>query len=197
MKCFKMLGLASVAVAALMVFVTSASATTLTSPTGTVYTGTITIEEEGAIELHGSFTTVKCKQSHLEFHVSRHGVGVTVAGNLTTHSFAECNFPVTVLKAGSMEIHAVNCNANNECTGTLTSTGTELTVGTSIANCIFTTSNTHLGTITPTNDTGGHATLDTDSTAIPRTGHSIFCGSSGTMTGSHTISTPSTLWINP
>lgn len=196
MRYLKLFGLAAVAATALMACAGAASATVLTSPTGTVYTGKVTIEPHTVIELHGSFTTVKCNDAHLEFNVERHGVGVTVGGNTTTHTFYECNFPVTVLKAGSIEIHAVNCNPNNECTGTITSTGTEMQVETSIGTCIFTTSNTHIGTLTPTNDTEGHATIDTNSTKLPRTGGSIFCGSAGTLTGAHTVTTPSTLWVN-
>ena len=196
MKYVKMLGLLAVAVSALMAFAATASATTLTSPTGTTYTGTIKSESEGATTLHGSFVDVSCGKSQVEGKVETHGTGVTAGGKISKLTFEECNFKTTVLKAGSLEVHAVTCDANNECTGTLTSSGAEITIATSIANCIFTTSNTHIGTLTPTNDTGGHATLDIDSSAIPRTGHSIFCGSSGEWTGSYTVTSPSTLWIN-
>lgn len=198
MKYVKMLGLLALAASALMAFAATASAVTLTSPTGTVYTSTITAESEGtATELHGSFITVSCKKSHVEGKVEQHGSGVTAKGNISTLSFSECNFPVKVLKAGSLEVHAISCNVNNECTGTVTSSEAEVTIETSIANCLFTTKATDVGTLTPTNDTGGHATLDINSAGIPRTGHSIFCGSAGTWTGSYTVTTPSTLWINP
>lgn len=197
MRYLKMLGLAALALSALTAFAASAPATVLTSPTGTVYTGPVTIEEELVFKLDGSFTAVECKFDHLEFNVEQHGPGVTVKGNLQTHSIGECNFPVTVLKAGAFEIHATKCPANGiECTGTITSTGTEMSIETSVGKCVFTTSSTDFGLITPTNDTNGHATIDTESSKLPRTGGSILCGSSATMTGSHTISTPATLWID-
>jgi hypothetical protein len=194
MKIIKMLGPVAMAVAALAAFAATASATKLTSPISTVYTSEITAESEGATSLHGSFTTVTCQKSHVAGNVEQHGPGKTVKGSLSKLSFTECNFPVKVLKAGSLEIHAVNCSVY--CTGTLTASGGEITIETSIANCLFTTSSTHIGTLTGTDDTGGHATLDINSAGIPRTGHSIFCGSSGTWTGSYTVTRPVTLWID-
>ena len=194
MKYVKMLGLLAVAAAALMAFAATASATTVTSPTGTVYTGTITAESEGHTILHGSFLDVTCSKSHVEGKIESQGSGKTATGKISTLSFSECNYAVTVLKPGTLELHAVNCGTY--CTGTLTSNGAEITIKTSVASCIFTTSNTHLGTLTPTNDTGATATFDIDSAAIPRTGHSVFCGSSGEWTGSYTVNPPNNLWID-
>ena len=193
MKYLKILGLAALAGGTLMAFVATSSATTLTSPTGTTYTGTVTIEEE-EIAFDGAFTTIKCSESHIEFDVEQHGANVTVAGKVKTHSMSGCNFAVTVKNPGIMEIHAVGTGTHR--TGTLTSSGTEISIATSVGTCVFTTSSTHFGTITPTNDTGGHATLDTESAKLPRTGGSFLCGSSATMTGSHTISKPEKLWID-
>jgi hypothetical protein len=210
MRNLKMLGLLAIAGAALMAFVGTASATTLTSPTGTSYTGIVTAESHGTTSLHGAFVTVSCAKSHVEGKIEKHGVGVTVSGKISTLSFTECNFPVTVVKPGSLEVHAINTTPSGSnptihtcttayCTGTLTSTGAEIKIHTSIGECIFTTSNTDIGEITPTNDTGGHATFDigTHGTGvIPRTGGSFFCGSTGQWTGSYTVTTPSTLWID-
>jgi hypothetical protein len=200
MKFIKMLGLLAVAAAAMMAITATASATTLTSPTGTVYTGTITAVSEGATSLHGPFTTVTCQKSHVEGKVEKHGNGVTAGGKLSTLSFSECNFPVTVLKAGSLEIHPVTHTAPGvETTGTVTSSGAEITIQTSIANCLFTTSGTDVGTFTGTEDqktATTTATLDINSAGIPRTGHSIFCGSSGTWTGSYEITTPDHLFLD-
>lgn len=200
MKYGKMLGLLAVAAAALMAFVGTASATQLTSPSGTVYTSTISATA-GVTELHGSFVTVKCNKSSVSGSVEGHGTSVTAGGLISTLTFSECNFPVTVKKAGSLEIHTeytteedghktqkLTANGN----GTLTSDGAEITIQTSIANCIFTTSGTDIGTLTG----GTTAKLDINSAAIPRTGHSVFCGSSGTWTGSYTVNTPDTLLVD-
>jgi hypothetical protein len=187
MKYVKMLGLLAVAAAALMAFAGTASATTITSPSGTAYTGEIKATA-GATELHGSFITVKCNTSAVTgSKVETHGAGVTAKGPVTTLTFSECNFPVKVVKAGSLEVHATSGG-----NGTLTSNGAEITIETSIANCIFTTKETDVGTLTG----GTTAKLDINSASIPRTGHSVFCGGSGTWTGSYTVNTPDTLLVS-
>lgn len=195
MKFIKMLSLLAVAAAALMAFAASASATTVTSPTGTAYTGTITAVSEGTTTLHGVFTDVECKESHVEGKIESQGSGKTAFGKIATLSFGGCNFHTTVLKPGTLELHAVNCGASY-CEGTLTSSGAEITIVTSIANCIFTTSATDVGNVTGTDKTGGNATFDINSANIPRTGHSIFCGSNGVWTGSYKVTTPTSLWVD-
>lgn len=192
MKYAKMLGLLAVAVAALMAFAGTASATTLTSPSGTTYTSTIKSSSEGTTSLHGPFTTVSCTASTVEGKVEKHGAGVTVSGAISKLTFSGCNFPVTVLKAGSLEVHNISGTKD----GTLTSNGAEITIQTSIASCIFTTSNTDIGRLTAAPSNTGHATLDINSAGIPRTGHSVFCGSSGTWTGSYKVETPTGLLVD-
>jgi len=200
MKYVRILGLLAVAASALMAFASTASAATLTSPTGTTYTGTITATSTHTV-LHGSFTDVTCTHSHMEGTVAKHGASTTVSGPISTLTFTGgCN--VTVKKAGSLELHAIKsttphetCASGTYCTGTLTSSGAEVVVHTSVGECVFTTSNTSLGTVTPTNDTGGAAIFHIAAT-IPRTGGSFLCGASGIWTGTYTVSTPSTLWID-
>jgi hypothetical protein len=195
MKFIKMLGLLAMAVAAMSAFVATASATTLTAPTGTPYTATIKAHSPNT-SLHGPFTTVSCT-SEVEGKVEQHGNGVTVSGKISKLTFTNCNFPVKVLKAGSLEIHPkTHVDPGIETTGTVTSSGAEITIETSIANCIFTTSNTDVGTFTGTEDTKSTAALDINSASIPRTGHSIFCGSSGQWTGTYSISSPDELWLD-
>lgn len=221
MKYVKMLGLLAVAVAALSAFAASASATQLTSPTGTTYTGTITAVNEGNVSLDGSFVTVTCEVSHVEGKVEQHGAGVTVKGKIAKLTFsnkggAACNFPVTVVENGSLEIHAVSektnaegkkeivaCNTAGqvECTGTLTSSGAKVSIATSVGTCVFTTNATDIGTVTPTNDTGATATLDIGGPEgktgrIPRTEGNFLCGSQGQWTGSYSVTTPDSLWID-
>lgn len=194
MKYIKMLGLLAVAASAIMAFAATASATTITSPTGTAYTGTLTAESEGTTELDGAFVTVKCGTSHVEGAVESQGAGVTAKGPISSLSFEECNYTTTVENSGSLELHANS--VGTEVTGTLTSTGAEVSIATSVGTCVFTTNGTSVGTVTPTNDTGGHATLDINSSKIPRTKGNFLCGSSGTWTGSYTLTQPSTLWID-
>jgi hypothetical protein len=173
---------------ALLASTAGASANTLTSQIGTPYTGTIKAQSEGTILLHGPFTTVSC-ESTIEGKVEQHGAGVTVAGKVASLAFAKCNYPVKVLNAGSLEIHAL---AGGK--GTVTSSNAEITIETSIAICLFKTSGTDIGTLTDSSITGENARLDIEGASIPRTGHSFFCGSSGTLTGSYKVTTPSALY---
>jgi hypothetical protein len=186
MKYVKMLGLLAVAAAALMAFAGVASATTLTSPTGTTYTGEIKAEA-GTTELHCPFTTVSCTKSTVAGKVENSGAGVTAGGKISSLTFTGCNFPVTVLKPGSLEIH--HTSGYN---GTLTSTGAEITIETSIASCLYKTSATDVGSLTG----GSPAKLAINSAAIPRTGHSFFCGSSGQWTGSYEVTSPTSLYVD-
>jgi len=210
MKRLKFLGLLAAAIAAFMAFAAGASATALTSPTGTTYTSTLTASSSN-IAYDGAFTTISCSGSHFEGKVETHGAGVTAIGKLSTLSFSGCNFPMTVLKAGSLEIHPVKtvefepgkfrleACTSGECTGTVTSTGTELTMATSVGSCIYTTIGTDTGLLTPTNDTGGTARIDIGlhgGGVIPRTGGNFLCGSSSVLTGNYTFSIPDSLWID-
>jgi hypothetical protein len=190
MKHVKMLGLLAVAAAALMAFAGTASATTLTSPAGTAYTSTIKATSTHS-SLHGSFISVTCTHSAVEGKVETHGAGVTAGGKISSLSFGGCNYAVTVKKTGSLEVHYANSGGG---TGTVTSTGAEIAIHTSIGECIFTTSATDIGYLV--GSTTKHATLEIGSAAIPRTGGSFFCGSSGEWTGDYTVTTPSTLYVD-
>ncbi|HET9396569.1 MAG TPA: hypothetical protein VFO36_10970 [Nitrospiraceae bacterium] len=206
MKYLKMLGLAAVAAAALMAFVGAgtASATTLTAPEGTqVPAGTlITAEAETHVTLHPPFGSITCAKSHVEGKTSNAGSATeTVKGNISTLSFGECNATVTVLKAGSLEIHTDPEGQPANGNGILTSSGAEVTVVYLGFHCIFSTNNTNIGTVTGytnANTTSKeHATFDISAT-IPRTGGSsgAFCGSTAQWTGAYTITTPKKLWVD-
>jgi hypothetical protein len=182
MKYLKMLGLLAVAAAAMMAFAGVASATTLTSPAGTAYTSTLKATSTSST-LHGSFISVTCKHSAVEGKVESHGASVTAGGKVTGLTFSECTDPVTVKKEGSLEVHS---------NGRVTSTGAEIIIHTSVGECVFTTSGTDIGLFTG----GTPAKLDIDSVAIPRTGGSFFCGSSGEWTGSYSVTTPGTLLLD-
>jgi hypothetical protein len=191
MKYVKMLGLLAVAAAALMAFAGTASATVVTSPAGTAYTGTIKATSTNTA-LHGPFTTVACEHSVVEGKVEKQGADpITASGKISYLDFTNCNYPVKVLKYGSLEVHTDPSGVAGD--GTLTSTGAEVTIETSIANCLFTTESTDIGTVDGSNT--GHAVFNI-SASIPRTGHSFFCGSSGTWTGNYTVISPSTLYID-
>jgi hypothetical protein len=168
-----------------MVLAGTASATVLTSPEGTTYTGSIVATSTNS-ELDGAFVTVKCGHSEAKGGVESHG-GETVGGKVSSLTFTSCNYTTTVKQAGTVTVHR---------NGTLTSSGAEVSIATSVGTCVFTT-----GSSGPKTDIGnlleGEPPIYAISSAkIPRTGGNFLCGSSGTWTGSYTITTPSSLWID-
>jgi hypothetical protein len=181
MKYIKMLGLLSIATVALLAFAGAASATTLTSPAGTTYTGTIKAESSNS-SIHGSFITVSCGKSTFEGKVEQHGAGVPAEGKLSSLTFSECNYSITrTINIGVYRVHS-----NGWWTFIF-----GIHIHTSVGECVFTAN------ATTTNFTGGSpAKIDLDSAAIPRTGGSFFCGSSGEWTGNYTITSPSSLYVD-
>jgi hypothetical protein len=185
MKHVKTLGLLAVTATALLAFTGVASASTVKSG-GANYTSTIAATSTN-FQLHGSFVTVSCTTSHLKGNIESHGAAITTFSATSSFSLTGCNYTVTVKKAGNVTFHTTTTpNA------TLTWSGGEMEIHTSIGGCVFTTNNTPIGTLTG----GTGAKLDIDSSAIPRTGGSFFCGSSGEMTGNYTFSTPSNLTLH-
>jgi hypothetical protein len=186
MNQLKTFSAALLAVMAMWALTGTASATTPTSPAGTTYTSTVSATST-SLSFHGSFWTVSCAHSQLAMKIESHGGSVTASGKVSSWTFTECNWPMTVLKAGTLEFHATGGG-----NGTLTSTGTELLMHTSVGECVLTTNGTDIGTFTG----GTPAKLDINSSAIPRTGGSFFCGSNMQWTGSYTFTTPGNLSLD-
>jgi hypothetical protein len=120
------------------------------------------------------------------------GAGLTVKTKNTSLTFEECNGDtVTVLAAGTFEIHSKAGKLGND--GTLTSSGTEITIlihdvilGT--IHCIYATSNTDLGTITSSRNNGNAtATIDLSSAEIAEKFTDFACPERITWTGNYEI----------
>lgn len=160
---------------------TSASATTLTSPAGTSYTGTVkaTAEDFQVIE---SFAALPCGHSAFEFKVEQHGASATVLGQVSNLTYSKCTFPMTVKRPGKFEIHSG---------GTVTWTGAEIVQHSNVGECIFTTQSTTVGTLTG----GSTARLDFNAT-MPRTGGSFVCGNSKVFKGTYIVSSPAPLLVD-
>ena len=178
---FKTLGLGALVVAAMAALAGTASATTLTSPEGTTYTGFVDATSMNS-ELDGAFVTVKCGHSDIEAIITGHGIGAA-SGTVTGMTFSECNYKVTVRATGWLDIDSSN---------TVKSSGAQIEIATSVGTCIFSTLSTDIGTLTE----GSWPKLDINSAKIPRTGGNFLCGSSGTWTGSYSIWNPFTLWVD-
>ncbi|HXR61111.1 MAG TPA: hypothetical protein VN732_07290, partial [Solirubrobacterales bacterium] len=182
----------AVAAAALTAFVGTASATTVTSPTGTAFSGTIKATSTNSA-LDGPFTTVACSHSLFEGKIEVNGAkdskGNTLpaSGTVTNLTFTGCNYEVKVIKTGTLSVNTAN---------EVTSNGAEITVLTSVGDCIFTTNSTKVGTVTDSPNDASSASMDINSASIPRTGGNFLCGSFGTWTGNYTVSSPVPLVVD-
>jgi hypothetical protein len=168
----------------------SASATILTDASkNQLKTGTpVTAVSEGKTTLHPPFGSISCEESHFGGKTTNDGAtGTSVNIGLESLTWSKCNATATVLKRGTLSI--TSTSGNN---GTLRSSGTELTIEFFGTHCIFSTSNTILGTITGSATTGSNATLDISAT-ITRSGGSsgAFCGASAAWTGAYKFTAPS------
>ena len=187
MKNLRLFALAAVAAAACVAFVAaSASATELTNGSGEMIAAgsALNAQAEGTTILHPPIGDIECKKSSVAGKTSNTGSATeTVSGSIESLTFTECNATVTVLAKGSLEVHTREATENGN--GTLTSSGTEVTVEFAGFHCIFKTSSTDIGTVTAN---GGNATFDIAAT-IPRTGgrSGAFCGSAAQWTGSYSV----------
>lgn len=136
MKNLKTFGFAVAAVTAFMAFAAGASATTLTSPAGTTYTGAV--QAESILEnLHvyvGGQLVERC-DSEFEWKAESHGAAATASGPVTAFSTSECSLDVTLLKPGSFEVHTMS--EANTGSGTVTWNGVEATMPIFGADCVY------------------------------------------------------------
>jgi hypothetical protein len=192
MRYTKILGLLPVAVAALMAFAASASATTITSPTGTVATPTIHLSNEGGhVTLANSNANIECNWT-MEGKVASHGAGVTAKGNISSLLITNCTGPWTVEVSanGSFELHW-----GSAYNGTVTWSGATITAVLHTIfgdiTCRYATSSTPLGTLTG----GSPATLDI-TTGIPFHSGGGLCGS-GSSALSGKLVTTGAIYVDP
>ena len=180
---------ATLVVASALLFAANASATVITSPLGTTYTGVVEASSEGHLTLKGSNGLKMECNSTFKKSVQSHGASVTASFVVEDLTLTNCtnSYQVKILNFGTMEQHSLMG---------LTGTGQEITVITPMGfNCLYATKATQLGITTDTLETGGNATIHVNAT-LPRTGHSILCGSTGTLTGSYKITTPAAYYYD-
>lgn len=202
MRYVKTLGLAGVAVVAMLVVAGSASATELTSPAGAKVEVGMKIKAEAEEPIQWNVPLgMSCSSSILEGKITNAGgSGSTVSGQITTLTFTECgqepgkiSDTVFVLTPGTFELHG---------NGTLTWSGGEITVLTHrgaglfklTSHCQLKSENTDLGTLTGSNATKGTATLDVESGPIPQS--SPGCNAEIFLSGSYKITSPDYLSVD-
>jgi hypothetical protein len=175
--------------AVLMACVGTASATVITSLTGTVSTPTIKAESEGHIVIHNPIAKIECASS-LEARVESHGAGVPASGAITSLSFTGCtnSWHVTVATAGSIAFEWTSgYNARVVWTGgTIEATRSGVT-------CRYSPG---AGTVIGTLTAGFSATLHL-AVAMPFHSGAAACGTEATlMTGSYKVSSPGSLYVD-
>src|SRR5215203_4578284 len=150
MKCLKVAGLTVIYVAALSMMSATASATVLTSPPGTGYTGGTLKLSSTHTSVHPgsgtSFLTVTCESAVIQGVLETDGAGVSARTRpLSSLSFTKCgNDLVTVAQTCALEIYSLGGGK-----GTVTSTGMEVEFHTSEGpTCTMTTKGTDIGVLT-------------------------------------------------
>lgn len=174
----------------LLGFASSASATGITSSGGA--TPTIKAAGEGHVTIDNPIAKIECAAS-LEGKIESHGAESTASASVSTLAFANCtnSWHVTVVTAGSLEIHATS--AGN---GTVTASGATIEATRFGITCRYASSNTDLGALTGSHTTDGNATLDLAAT-IPLHGGSAFCGSSSAaLTGNLVFTAPEIMEVD-
>ena len=194
MKCLKMLALASLTAAAVLVAAGPASATIVTSPAGTTLGKGAVIKAElsGSAIFHPVIGQIECEQASGEGEITNPGSPTgTVQGILFIGNFGGCNAEIKVLNTGTAEVHTEGGSANGN--ATMTSSGAEVTVVFSGFHCIFITNNTDFGQVTG----GAPATVQVNG-EIPRSGgrSGAFCGAAAELTAELVVTSPSTLFID-
>jgi len=214
MKYVKMLGLAVVAAAALMVSVgaSSASATVFckTEPTtgGTGTTGTTcpsgwaygagTRNHEvnvGNVILKTGFKNISCSGSTVEGEIENEGSATeTPKGPVRQLTFEGCNCSVVVTLKGTQEFHWIPDTFN----ATITSSGSTVTANCSTifgtVHCNYVTENTDLGEITGSAN-GTTAAVVHIHANLPRETTNSLCDEESFWEGTYEVTSPKPLWF--
>lgn len=190
MKHLKMLGFAVMAAAALMAFAGSASATTVTSPANSEFTGTVEATGTGSLLLKAGFANITCTASTVAGKIETNGdSGIDASGKLSTLSFSSCgSSTVDTLAKGNLQIEGTGGT-----NGVVKGTGSEVTVSAIGTSCVYGTSTgTTLGTFTG----GTPATMDI-SASLPKISGGFACANPAAWSGTYTVTTPATMTVDP
>lgn len=195
MKYLKLFTLAALTAIALMAVagIGTASATTLDGPEGRMLEANAEIDfsAKGSVVLENTSGTVlaTCTNSTIKVKTTNTGndLGEPVTSNNEVWTWAECTATVDTVKRGT-----VSFNATSGSNGTVVSAGAEITVQTALAgSCTYGAgAGVTLGTLT-----GGSPGLLSENAALTRTGGSLLCAETIRITGSFTVTAPTTLTV--
>ncbi len=182
-------------VVALFGFSSGASATDLTSPTGTVATPTIKLESEGHVTLDlrqvGQLVAGECLWK-LEGNVETDGEGkpsVIPLSGLTINSCTKWNYHVTAVTPGKLEFAWTSGYD-----GTVTWSGATIEATRFGIICRYKAENTHLGTVTG----GTPATVDIAANLAFHSGGAVCSPNEAPypITGSLVVASPESLFVD-
>lgn len=205
MKYLKSLGLVAAAIAILMAVPAGASATNLTSPIGTTYTGVVKAESIFNIRIHNTLLEDECL-SKFEWQPESHGAAVTLQGPVTSFSVFECvetdesqQSTISLLKRGSFEVHTYGAEKPNS--GKITWTGARMTSVTDnlIMNvsCVYELEVPFTALLTGSGDLlGNTAKVDMEVKWKYVEGHVLLCPKKTTWTAEYTITGPDFLNVD-
>ena len=189
MKYLKLLGIVAVVASALTALVgaSAASATVLYSGGSKVVSGT-KFEATGTnVVWKLGFATMTCNHAEFDGKTSNQGSATeTVAGNISSLSFTECNMTVDVLSKGRLIFH--HTSGSN---ATVTSEGKEVTVAWSGVSCTYgTPTPTSIGTLS-----GGSPATMSGSASLIRVAGGFLCANPASWTATYTFTTPNPLEV--
>jgi hypothetical protein len=182
MKYLKIIGLAMMAAGASLAFANTASATVLTSPSGTEYTSSFKASATGSLLLKAGFAEITCTASSVGGTVESN---TTVSrGNTAEGSFTSCgSSTVDILSGGSLEVSSG---------GSVKAVGGEVTVSALGTSCVYGGgTGTTLGTLT-----GGTTAKLTIKAQLPKISGGFLCASPAEWTGNYSVTTPDTLLVD-
>jgi len=197
MNYLKTLGFAAVAAAALIAFLGAGTASATVLCTNTPSPGTHCARKEGVnqildasgqgalVFLTTSGTTVStCTEGTIKSKITNAGSTTeTVKGNMDGLTWGGCTTTTDTLANGTLEVHHESGTDN----GTVTSSGSEVTIRFLGVSCRYKTNNTDIGTLTG----GNPATLDIEAIVPPGPGNPLGCPDHLVWKGDYTFTTPS------
>lgn len=173
MKRTKYLGAGAVSMIAMLVLVSSVSATTITKTTGgAAATPTFHVVNEGGhITLANPIANVSCAVT-LQGTIESHGSGIPASGNISTLSITGCtnSWHVTSVNNGSLKVSYISGHNGSAVSNQAKIDTTRLGV-----TCVYETNNTSIGTVTGGSPATGHIAASIPINAVESSG---LCGTS-------------------
>lgn len=177
-----------------------ASAANLTSPAGTSYTGTVKFESTAphVVMDTSNGSSLTCTTTGLEWKAESHGLLVPVKGPIAKLSFEGCGTTVvSVLKAGTMEVHKGHTGESEVKYDAVTWRGYEITTkALGFPDCIYAWSEPIvMGGLTGSSLQGGKTAIFDLSATIP-VANSPLCPVWMELTGIYRIASPDFLDVD-